>query len=92
MSTPKPKVEKVRDYYRTEEVAELLKVSPKTIARWANEGRRDPETGELILQYTLTVGGHKRYRKTAVDTLVERMAQEGSEGRWDATQSVWVRA
>jgi excisionase family DNA binding protein len=39
-------------YLRTAEVAELLHVSPKTITRWAKEGR---------LPHSRTLGGHRRY-------------------------------
>jgi len=39
-------------YLRTAQVAELLHVSPKTVSRWAQEGR---------LPYLRTLGGHRRY-------------------------------
>jgi excisionase family DNA binding protein len=37
-------------YLRTAQVAELLQVSPKTVSRWAQEGR---------LPYVRTLGGHR---------------------------------
>ena len=39
-------------YLRTAEVAVILHVSPKTVARWAKEGR---------LPFLKTLGGHRRY-------------------------------
>ena len=39
-------------YLRTAEVAEILHVSPKTISRWAKEGK---------LPFLKTLGGHRRY-------------------------------
>lgn len=86
----KPK--KVRDYYRTEEVAELLKVSPKTVTRWSIEGRLDPTTGRPVLSFTVTPGGHKRYRKGQVDAYAARMAEEADErDGLREPERVWVR-
>ncbi len=48
-------------YLRTSEVAMLLQVSPKTVARWAKEGR---------LPYLATLGGHRRFPADAIDRLV----------------------
>ena len=39
-------------FLHTSQVADLLHVSPKTIARWAKDGR---------LPYQRTRGGHRRY-------------------------------
>jgi excisionase family DNA binding protein len=39
-------------YLHTAQVADLLQVSPKTVARWAKEGR---------LPFVRTLGGHRRY-------------------------------
>lgn len=80
MATTKPKVRKVVDYYRTEEVAEKLKVSPKTIARWSKEGK---------LPFTETLGGHRRYPQVDIDHIVDELAMEASQRNTDA---VWVRA
>jgi excisionase family DNA binding protein len=38
-----------------------LQVSPKTVARWAKEGR---------LPYLATLGGHRRFPEGAIDKLV----------------------
>jgi excisionase family DNA binding protein len=48
-------------YLRTSEVAMMLQVSPKTVARWAKEGR---------LPYLATLGGHRRFPASAIDKLV----------------------
>ena len=47
-------------YLRTAEVAMRLQVSPKTVARWAKEGR---------LPYLATLGGHRRFPEAAIQTL-----------------------
>jgi excisionase family DNA binding protein len=48
-------------YLRTSEVAMQLQVSPKTVARWAKEGR---------LPYLATLGGHRRFPASAIERLV----------------------
>lgn len=48
-------------YMRTSEVAVRLQVSPKTVARWAKEGR---------LPYLATLGGHRRFPAAIIDQLV----------------------
>ena len=48
-------------YLRTSEVASRLQVSPKTVARWAKEGR---------LPYLATLGGHRRFPASAIEELV----------------------
>ena len=52
-----------RDYLTPGEVARALHVSPKTIIRWANEGR---------IPCTMTLGGHRRFRRPDVEQLVAR--------------------
>lgn len=44
------------------EVAELYKVNPKTVTRWANDGK---------LSTVRTLGGHRRYRRSEVLALLE---------------------
>ena len=39
-------------YLHTAEVADILHVSPKTVSRWAKEGK---------LPFLKTLGGHRRY-------------------------------
>jgi excisionase family DNA binding protein len=53
-------------YLRTSEVAVRLQVSPKTVARWAKEGR---------LPYQATLGGHRRFPASAVDQMVDDLSQ-----------------
>jgi excisionase family DNA binding protein len=57
-----------REYLRTAEVAELLHVSPKTISRWAKEGK---------LPFVTTLGGHRRYPAQPIHELVDRLAAAG---------------
>lgn len=63
-SKPFPWREEVRMprpvYLRTSEVARLLHVSPKTVSRWAKEGR---------LPYLATLGGHRRFPLTEIEKL-----------------------
>jgi excisionase family DNA binding protein len=47
---------------KTSEVAHLLNVSPKTISRWAKEGR---------LPYMATLGGHRRFPETEIQRLTD---------------------
>jgi excisionase family DNA binding protein len=48
------------------QVADLLHVSPKTIARWAKQGR---------LSYQRTLGGHRRYPEQAIRELAASLTQ-----------------
>jgi len=48
-------------YLRASEVATRLQVSPKTVARWAKEGR---------LPYRATLGGHRRYPARVIEQLI----------------------
>jgi excisionase family DNA binding protein len=43
------------------EVADMFRVNPKTVGRWAAEGR---------LESTRTPGGHRRYRESVVLALL----------------------
>lgn len=45
-------------------VAKLLHVSPKTVARWSNEGK---------LSYVRTFGGHRRYDPRNIAALMARL-------------------
>ena len=58
-------------YLRTAEVAALLHVSPKTVARWAKEGK---------LPYVRTLGGHRRYPDSEIRALVETLSQGPEAG------------
>jgi excisionase family DNA binding protein len=57
-------------YLRTNQVAAILHVSPKTVSRWAKEGK---------LPFLKTLGGHRRYpaaeiRQLAVELQVRPTA------------------
>jgi excisionase family DNA binding protein len=53
-----------RAWLRAAEVAARLQVSPKTISRWAKQGR---------LPYRRTLGGHRRYDPDRIDQLVHAL-------------------
>lgn len=55
-------------FLKTAEVAQLLHVSPKTIARWSLENR---------LPHTITPGGHRRFPAAAIRELAERLDTTG---------------
>jgi excisionase family DNA binding protein len=59
-------------YLRTAQVAELLHVSPKTVSRWAQEGR---------LPYLRTLGGHRRYPDAEIRALVETLSEPSTGQR-----------
>jgi excisionase family DNA binding protein len=52
---------------RSAQVAAILKVSPKTVTRWAKDGR---------LPHQRTLGGHHRYREPAIRQLLTSLTQE----------------
>lgn len=52
------------EYLRAGEAAEILHVSPKTMSRWAKEGR---------VPHIVTLGGHRRFSRKSIDELAQRM-------------------
>jgi excisionase family DNA binding protein len=56
-------------YLRTAQVAQLLQVSPKTVSRWAQEGK---------LPYLRTLGGHRRYPDKEIRALLETLSEPTS--------------
>lgn len=53
------------------EVAAVFRVDPKTVGRWADDGKLDARR---------TLGGHRRYRQSQVQALLNgRLPQQ----RWD---------
>jgi excisionase family DNA binding protein len=58
-------------YLRTAQVAELLHVSPKTVSRWAQEGR---------LPFFRTLGGHRRYPDREIRALLETLSELSPAG------------
>jgi excisionase family DNA binding protein len=51
-------------YIRTAEAAKILRVSPKTVSRWAKEGK---------IPHVLTLGGHRRFPAEAIQALARRL-------------------
>ena len=54
-------------YLRTADVAALLHVSPKTVSRWAKEGK---------LPFMRTLGGHRRYPEAKIRELLVELREE----------------
>ena len=53
------------DYLTPGQVARLLHVSPKTVNRWAHEGR---------IACIVTLGGHRRFPREEVERVAAMMA------------------
>jgi excisionase family DNA binding protein len=53
------------------EVAAMFRVDPKTVTRWAKDGKLDSSR---------TLGGHRRYSEDQVRALLDQM-QGGTQGR-----------
>jgi excisionase family DNA binding protein len=51
-------------YLMPREVADILHVAPKTVSRWASEGK---------LPFTKTLGGHRRYKEDEIRALLLSM-------------------
>lgn len=51
------------------EVADLFRVSPKTVARWASAGK---------ITAVRTLGGHRRYRESEAQALLEDSTHEAT--------------
>ena len=58
-----------RSYLRTAEVADILYVSPKTVSRWAKEGK---------LPFLRTLGGHRRYPEAKIRELANQLREEAT--------------
>jgi excisionase family DNA binding protein len=56
-------------YLRAAEVADILHVSPKTVSRWAKEGK---------LPFLKTLGGHRRYPEAEIRELAEGLREEAT--------------
>jgi excisionase family DNA binding protein len=59
---------KVAEYLKTAEVADILHVSPKTVTRWAKDGK---------LPHSRTLGGHRRFPASSIRKLAEGLVQVG---------------
>ncbi|MDY5584745.1 MAG: BldC family transcriptional regulator [Arcanobacterium sp.] len=55
------KEEKLSELMTPSEVAELFRVDPKTVARWANDGK---------IPTLRTLGGHRRFRRADIEKLL----------------------
>jgi excisionase family DNA binding protein len=51
-------------YIRTAEAAKMLRVSPKTVSRWAKQGK---------LPHVVTLGGHRRFPADAIRQLATKL-------------------
>jgi excisionase family DNA binding protein len=54
-------------HLRPAEVADPLSVSPKTVSRWAKEGK---------LPFMRTLGGHRRYPEAKIRELLDQLREE----------------
>jgi excisionase family DNA binding protein len=52
-------------YLKTGDVADLLHISPKTVTRWARDGK---------LPYSRTLGGHRRFLPDAIEQLIKELS------------------
>lgn len=58
--------EQVAGYLKTAEVADMLHVSPKTVTRWAKDGK---------LPHSRTLGGHRRFPAEEIRKLAQQLVQ-----------------
>jgi excisionase family DNA binding protein len=59
------------EYLRVADVAKAFHVSPKTVSRWADEGR---------LPHITTLGGHRRFPRKAIEALLPGQQHDQREG------------
>jgi excisionase family DNA binding protein len=59
----------VASFLRSAEVAAILQVSPKTVCRWAMDGK---------LPFQWTLGGHRRYPEEAIRELAASLQVQPS--------------
>jgi excisionase family DNA binding protein len=64
--SPRP-APRAASFLRSAQVAAILQVSPKTIARWAQQG---------LLPCQRTLGGHRRYPEPAIRELAASLVEE----------------
>jgi excisionase family DNA binding protein len=60
--TGSPQIQRDR-YLRASEAATILHVSPKTVSRWAREGK---------LGHVVTLGGHRRFYRVEIERLADK--------------------
>ena len=56
-------------YLSPGQAARILSVSPKTVNRWANDGR---------IPCAVTLGGHRRFRADVIRKVAESMGVQGN--------------
>ena len=54
------------EFLKAAEAAALLRVSPKTVSRWAKEGR---------IRHITTLGGHRRFPRGEVERMAELLTR-----------------
>lgn len=77
MSEPEEQDEAEVEYLTPGQVARMLHVSPKTVDRWADQGR---------IGCIVTLGGHRRFARRDVDLAVEAMASRSAAARRTSAQ------
>ncbi len=60
------------EYLTPGQVARMLHVSPKTVDRWADQGR---------IGCIVTLGGHRRFARSDVEEVVAAMTSRASAAR-----------
>ena len=55
-------------YLSTSEAARILRVSAKTVSRWAKDGK---------VPHVVTLGGHRRFPSQVITELARRLASPG---------------
>ena len=56
-------------YLTPSQAARILHVSPKTVDRWADQGR---------IPCVVTLGGHRRFSREAIQAIADEMVARGS--------------
>jgi excisionase family DNA binding protein len=69
VADPPSVIPRQSSYLRVGEAAEILQVSPKTICRWAMDGK---------LPFQRTLGGHRRYPEQAIRELAASLQVQPS--------------
>jgi excisionase family DNA binding protein len=64
--SPRP-APRVATFLRSAQVAAIFQVSPKTVARWAQQG---------LLPCQRTLGGHRRFAEAAIRVLAASLTEE----------------
>ncbi len=77
MTKPEPEPGEL-EYLTPGQVARMLHVSPKTVDRWADQGR---------IGCIVTLGGHRRFSRDDVEEVVAAMASRGSAPRGNPEQA-----